>query len=187
MPKRKKQNITDDTNFIGAVRGVRFFHYNSRLRVLQGSRNVLWYSPRQKARCKGTNFGFTRHTAIPGETVPHISGRCGINMFGPGALKHIDSEMLIHLPGYINYGSVAVGLTEGWGKVIEHEDGYRVEQARVVMLLAHPESHVVQYGLDDGWANVPIIRVRYPDEAALHIKKFFKDGQLTSIPSSEML
>lgn len=107
--------------YMGYVYGLRIFEAEQvyiKNGFIKGLYNGRWYSPRQTARCKPWIEPCTK--AHSGRS-PHPQGLCGINMYG---LDKKDFNTA--------YGCVA--LTRGWGKVIEHNLGYRVEKAEVIAL-----------------------------------------------------
>lgn len=111
--------------YMGYVYGLRIFEAEPvyiKNGFIKGLYNGRWYSPRQTARCKPWIEPCTK---VRSGRAPHPHGLCGINMYGLDETD-FDSDFGTH------YG--CVGLTRGWGKVIEHNLGYRAEKAEVIAL-----------------------------------------------------
>lgn len=86
---------------------------------LYGAR-YRWETPSLTAVCR-----------IPGE-LPHTDGRCAQVAFGCGIYAAKDSGALMRSLGGTHRGRFGVGLVGLEGKVVEHERGYRAEQATVL-------------------------------------------------------
>lgn len=86
---------------------------------------VTWNEPHMTARCLAT----LDHTGVP-----HADGRCGRLGCGVYATKELRPLLTAHIEAH-SYG-YAVGLVALAGRVVEHEHGYRGEQARIVALVA---------------------------------------------------
>lgn len=118
--------------YMGKVVGLRRYSIPSTsTQYLMGGWHTAWYSPRQKARCRSPHalaMQDGRLTTLEHEDSPPHSGRlCGINMFRP-------SKDWLDLLGWSGYPLMTLAITEGWGKVVIHDDGYRVQQALVTHL-----------------------------------------------------
>jgi hypothetical protein len=98
---------------------------------LRGAK-VRWQRPRLGTRCLNR---------VPGEDVPHSTGKCGPPPCGIYVTKRLDvlrRELRVDdEPGY------AVGVVAMTGKVIEHELGYRAASAEVLAIVARGESSTV--------------------------------------------
>ena len=94
---------------------------------------MTWPEPRLEGRCL---------RSVPGEDIPHSSGRCGPPACGIYAVKDLDT-----FPAGVarcEVRDVAVGVVGLAGKVVEHELGYRAQRASVVALaLHHRDTRVV--------------------------------------------
>jgi hypothetical protein len=86
---------------------------------------VTWREPNLTARCLVTRDDVG---------VPHADGRCGRLGCGVYATKELRPLLTAHIEAH-SYGYV-VGLVALTGRVVEHEHGYRAEQARIVALVA---------------------------------------------------
>lgn len=88
--------------------------------------DVPWNSGVNVARCRDGWFkGDSDSSKHPDAKVPAFQCRCGIYMLQ-------DFEKATKMPG----GKV-LGVTQGWGKIIEHDDGWRCEKAQIVALLRY--------------------------------------------------
>ena len=114
---------------MGAVRGYRYYNIDtlSDFRYFVGGWRGRWYSPRMKARCE---------LVFPNNELPcpHERHLCGINMYNNAPRRLLTGDL--------------IGLTLGWGKVIEHDDGYRVEHALVTKLIVMDRPELA---LPEGW------------------------------------
>lgn len=117
--------------YMGKVVGLRRYTLPSTsTQYLMGGWHTAWYSPRQKARCRSFhNVAKWRKGLqhLNTESPPHPGGLCGINMFTP-------SKDWLYLLERVGSPLIVLAITEGWGKVIVHDDGYRVQQALVTHL-----------------------------------------------------
>lgn len=119
--------------YMGKVVGLRRYTLPSTsFSYLMGGWHTAWYSPRQKARCRVlhnvTMWEDGRLVWLENKDgPPHSGGLCGINMFHP-------SKDWLDLLGRSSQPLMVLAIAEGWGKVIVHDDGYRVEQALVTHL-----------------------------------------------------
>lgn len=186
----------DDEFFLGAVRGVRFYDAERGCEFLKGGWSKRWYSPRQKARCNRKHPTYDRDSYAPLDLSgppPHAPCRCGINMYAAGS-SHMASNAISRVfgskqRGYRNgdKGVSVIGLTEGWGKVIVHADGYRCEQALVTTVIYNSDSPFSPRWLSDGWSDVRFIGVNRYADAKHHIDQFCCTPQLSAIPAEEMV
>lgn len=100
---------------------------------------VTWPEPRLEGRCL---------RSIPGDDIPHSSGRCGPPACGVYAVKDLD--MFPDSVARCEMRDTAVGVVALTGKVIEHELGYRARHASVVALaIRHRGRRVVTSRLSD--------------------------------------
>ena len=121
---------------------------------ISGGFNRVWHSPRLKAKCRDQEcqWGVKNHPKVPGDfSVPHVDidgeCRCGINMY-----KADERDGLWTIENIAD--SRGIGLTLGWGKVVVHRDGYRVEQALVVAMLLRNKNlpdWLQSSGVKAGW------------------------------------
>ena len=109
-----------------------------------------WLTPSLQARC----------AAGRGESgLPHSDGRCGRLGCGIYAGKDI-GRLISRPPGLGGPGrpsarsdpSLAIGLVQLSGKVIEHDLGYRAERATVVAVVANHGGRVLVTSEPDGIA-----------------------------------
>jgi len=87
---------------------------------------VPWPEPRLEGRCL---------RSIPGDDIPHASGRCGPPACGIYAVKDLD--MFPASVGRCEMRDIAVGVVGLTGKVVEHELGFRARRASVVAVAIH--------------------------------------------------
>jgi hypothetical protein len=80
---------------------------------------------------------FRMRAKVPAHPVPTWGCHCGI--YG---LTHVEGDELENLPQTSprgpDRGIAVLGAVLLWGRVIQHEQGYRAEYARPVKLLANP-------------------------------------------------
>lgn len=156
---------------IGEVRGVRqyicdvtreqgFFSSKDQIHYLCGMRRT-WHTPEFEAECNSCfhlrrsdpalkDFLARAHSDM---LVPHTLNHsgCGINMW--------NGECFARGSGLSSKWStpIAVGLTSGWGKVVEHQSGYRVSHGRVEhLLIANVKLQRKNQSLPEAWRHVPV-------------------------------
>lgn len=122
-----------DKRMVGHVYGLRAFSYNYGKPYLRGLWDGKWYSPRQNAKCRPrgrTTITVNRYACkvSPGERC-----LCGINMY---KISTKDIYPDFHT---LSDRHPLVALMQGWGRVIEHDDGYRVQKALIVALYSKSE------------------------------------------------
>lgn len=117
---------TSSKRIVGDVYGIRSFAIHPHKDSLEGGFGVRWYSPRQNAKCLTSynkKISERHHPIAPCDN--HRTCRCGINIY------KIDDMYKM------NYSSNDIlAITRGWGKIAIHEDGYRVQKALLVALIA---------------------------------------------------
>jgi len=109
------------------VRGYRVWRIEDN-RVM--GNQVHWASPTLESRCLRDN---------PGEDLPHPVDRCGPPACGIYTVKGLD----LFPPG-IAAGAIhnsIVGIVAMYGKVVEHEVGYRTQKATAVAVSANDGRH----------------------------------------------
>ena len=111
---------------------------------LRGATGFVWFGPVLEARCGGA-------AGVDDGQVPHTDGRCGHPPCGIYALKDpaalLRSQEWRRSEGTIG---IVVGLTALSGKVIEHEEGYRGQHARVTAAALLKNSEIL-ISDDDEW------------------------------------
>lgn len=158
---------------LGYVYGLRAYKdgsiHSAKHGYIVGLFDQRWYSPRQTAKC--------RSRGCPGHgEVPHETGRCGINMYGPHLLPKLTQI------GPYNI----VTLVKGWGKTIVHVDGYRVAKAEIELIYT-PRNKDLKTIL-----NIPGFRKR-ETQGTTSIEKFKEatlqaqetNKKMTTIPKEE--
>lgn len=144
-----------------------------RLWIMRGSgldgAKVTWRTPVMSAMCLTTGEG---------DGIPHSDGRCGRLGCGVYATKALEPLLSQHL--HAQSHGYAVGLVELTGKVIEHEHGYRAEQAKIVALAAVGVDGYLETEDDDEIADLcdaPDAAVRMtgglrPSSVLTHLERF---------------
>jgi len=87
---------------------------------------VHWASPTMSSECLREN---------PGDDLPHSVDRCGPPACGIYAVKDLDA-----FPSSVAEGAIhnsVVGVVAMFGKVVEHEEGYRSQSATAVAVSAN--------------------------------------------------
>ncbi len=96
-----------------------------------------WDRPEHEARC------LSRRTGNSDVDVPHTDGRCGYPPCGLYCFK--EPEQLLAAFGLPTGPRLAVlGLVALSGKVVEHENGYRAQKARVLAAVAVGRGRLVR-------------------------------------------
>lgn len=140
---------------------------------------VPWPEPRLEGRCL---------RSIPGEDIPHPSGRCGPPACGIYAVKDLD--MFPASVGRCEMRDIAVGVVGLTGKVIEHELGFRAQRASVVALAIHhrgtrvstnqaPEIEALFRAPGDAVERLGNHGVSSPNEAKAFLERSLKEDQWT--------
>jgi hypothetical protein len=97
----------------------------------------VWDRPVHEARC------LSRPKGELASDVPHTDGRCGYPACGLYCFK--EPEQLLAAFGLPRGSAVSVlGLVSLSGKVVEHENGYRAQKARVLAAAAVGRGRVVR-------------------------------------------
>ena len=189
-------NLYSILNSRGRVKPQRIVQDGERFapEFFKGGWNGLWYSARQRARC--TMLLRHQHTLIHNEPAPHKEHLCGINMYKPShRWPNIDRCMRIapYAREYVNldefYPYAVVAITKGWGKIIEHDDGYRVQNAEVVYAFdPYLISSWTEENLPAGWRKrgVKILHTREEIETAI-VESDVANESLIEVPEKEVL
>ncbi len=97
---------------------------------VQGLHSV-WREPRFSARCTLPN---------PETAPPHLSDACECGIYAAKDTQWLESHF-----GGLSGTRVAMGRVELTGRVIEHTDGYRAQQARVVEIAVRTRDGVIHF------------------------------------------
>lgn len=188
---------------IGYVYGLRSFSMMTE-QYLKGLYGARWFSPRMTAKCA---LALTPEEKMG---VPHSNPcKCGINLYKLDTFNHIlelqakgldfgeysrniastDDVFRLNGTGLLNNFNdrlaPILAITKGWGKIVVHEDGYRVQKALVTDLYVRPDWNLGR-GLPDGWDKRGVNLYTQEDDFLERLIKVRADVQpLIQIPSSE--
>jgi len=161
---------------IGYVYGVRQMHISKNpfgdIRIF-GMYSQDWITPKLTAVCEA---------APTTKRPPHLHPcRCGINIYKLSEFK------TLQLGNVDPFRDVIHAITRGHGRIIEHADGYRVQEAEVVAIAVAKET--TRAWIQRLWKeDIPIFNLNVPKEKlAYHVlvKKLSKKELLT-MPLSEL-
>jgi len=102
---------------------------------LVGGYGKDWNTTQQTAVCEPHIYDSFTAKNMREFPVPHPSPcKCGINMYYASKSKF--AKLVISNRGYHSgfNESWIIALTKGWGRVVEHESGFRVEHAEIISL-----------------------------------------------------
>jgi len=172
---------------MGYVYGLRafFFHDHDSNNYLVGGYGGKWYSPRQNGRCRPLSpQDRTVASAMKPHPVPHPAPcKCGVNMYKlyDGSMQELQEQIGVMRSNLVPRRDPGViTLARGWGRVVEHDKGYRVQKAEIILAyVAHNKK------LPDAWIERDV-------QMYYDIKRFsaacslaLKENALVTIPESE--
>ena len=99
----------------------------------------------------------------------------------------LDSVLRNDIPSFFSEFYI-LGLTVGWGRVIEQDYGYRVSDAEHVGIVVFaPDPDWRPRRLPKAWRKVPIFRVPHMEDAVPIVEEFSRGETFREVPASELV